>query len=112
MFVCSDIYFSLLEAKQDRIALEFVRNGYDRAMTILSPMFDQMLTEIRDSSKAHTVLNRITRKEHIYSKKENSAEIKRAVDYLVQKSIIARNGHGSYRFVEPVFADYILRFSA
>ena len=112
MFVCSEIYFSLLEARQGIISLEFVRTGYDRAMSILSPMFDQILAEIRDKVQAYAVLKRIAGNEHIYPKRNNSTEIKRAVDYLLEKSIIVRNGRGTYKFVEPMFADYVRRFSA
>jgi hypothetical protein len=41
--------------------------------------------------------------------KDNPNENKRALDHLITKAIIEKSGRGSYKFIEPMFREYILR---
>jgi len=111
MFVCAETHYALLEAGQETLSLEFVRAGYDRALSILSPLFEQILLETRNKAQAYTVLKRLARNEYIYSGREPSVQIKRAVDFLLETGLIEKRDRGSYRFLEPMLRDYILKSS-
>ena len=43
------------------------------------------------------------------TQKANPNEIKRAVDYLIEKGVVEKYGRGSYGFVEPLFREYVRR---
>ncbi|AFV11683.1 ATPase [Thermacetogenium phaeum DSM 12270] len=109
MLVCSEIYYALLETGEKTVTLEYVRLGYDRALLTLAQVYDEILDEIGQRACAREVLKRIAAGDRIYSKKDNPNEVKRALDFLITKAIIEKNGRGSYKFVEPMFREYILR---
>ncbi|MGI9952737.1 ATP-binding protein [Moorellaceae bacterium AZ2] len=110
MLVCSEIYYALLEAGEKALSLEFVALGYERALLTLSPVFDEILDEIGHGPAMRKVLKDIATDKYIYSSKNfHPNEIKRAIDSLLARGIIERVGRGDYRFVEPMFRDYILK---
>ncbi|WP_242839597.1 AAA family ATPase [Desulfofundulus thermocisternus] len=108
MLVCSEIYYALLEAGKNTVTPKFVQLGYDRALLILAQIYDEILDELSQKSHVREVLKRIAAGNRVYSRKANPNEIKRALDYLMAKAIIEKDGRGSYKFVEPMFQEYIL----
>jgi hypothetical protein len=108
MLVCSEIYYALLETGEKTVTQEYVQIGYDNALVTLTQVYNEILDEIGQRTHAREVLRRIATGARVYSQKDNPNEIKRAVDYLVIRAIIEKNGRGSYRFVEPMFREYIL----
>lgn len=107
MLLCSEIYYTLLEAGEDKLTLNFVRIGYSRALLTLSPVFDELLDELGQTAKSRNVLISIAKGLRIYSGTSHPNEIKRAIDLLMSKAIIEKSSRGSYNFVEPMLKDYL-----
>lgn len=110
MHVCSETYYSMLEAEVKTLSAEAVRIGYERAMSSLVPVFDAVLDDIGHNLQVRKVLKKIAKASAVYSGETRPAEVKRAVDTLLANAIIEKVARGTYRFTEPMFKDYILRY--
>ncbi|MGI6120502.1 MAG: AAA family ATPase [Desulfosporosinus sp.] len=109
MLLCSEIYYALLEAGEEKLTLDLVRTGYNRAFLTLSPVFDELLDELGKTPNVRHVLIRIAKGLRIYSGYNgNPNEIKRAVDTLRAKAVIEKSSRGNYYFLEPMFRDYLV----
>jgi hypothetical protein len=109
MLLCSEVYYALLEAGEDKLTLDFVRTGYNRALLTLSPVFDELLDELGKTTNVRHVLTCIIKGLRIYSgHNSNPNEIKRAVDTLIAKAVIEKSSRGSYYFVEPMLKNYLI----
>jgi hypothetical protein len=108
MLVCSEIYYALLEAKEKTLVSEYVQIGYSHAMLTLAQVYNEILDEIGGRNHAREVLKRLAVGGRAYIKRDNPNEVKRVLDYLVTKAIIEKNGRGAYKFIEPMFREYIL----
>jgi len=109
MLLCSEVYYALLEAGEEKLTLDFVRIGYNRALLTLSPVFDELLDELGKTINVRHVLTCIAKGNRIYSgHNSNPNEIKRAVDTLIAKAIIEKSSRGSYYFVEPMLKNYLM----
>ncbi|KLU66941.1 hypothetical protein DEAC_c08750 [Desulfosporosinus acididurans] len=103
MLLCSEIYYSLLEAGVKTLSLDFVRLGFEGALLSLSPVSDELLDELGSLGNSRRVLISLAKGLLIYSGMSgNPNDIKRAVDLLIDKVIIEKTGRGAYRFVEPM----------
>lgn len=109
MLVCSEIYYALLETEKTVLTPGIVRVGFDRAMLRLSQVYDETLDELGHRPQVRQVLKRIAAGNSVYAQNANPNEIKRALDYLIDKAVIEKSGRGSYRFIEPLFREYVLR---
>lgn len=110
MLLCSEIYYALLEAGETNLGLGFVRLGYERALSTLSPVFDELLDELGRIGSTRRVLMSLAKGHRIYSGlSSNPNEVKRAVDVLMDKAIIEKSGRGAYHFIEPMLKDYLNR---
>lgn len=111
MLLCSEVYYALLEAAEERLTLAFINLGYARAILSLSMIFDELLDEL--GKAARDVLINLAKGSRIYSQHKHPNEVKRAVDSLMAKAIIEKSNRGSYTFVEPMLQNYLLnRFEA
>lgn len=108
MLLCSEIYYTMLEAGEKQLTLELVRLGYTRALLTLSPVFDELLDELGNIANTRQVLIYLAKGLTLYSKDKNPNDIKRAIDTLLSKAIIEKSGRGDYHFVEPMLKDYLL----
>jgi hypothetical protein len=109
MLLCSEVYYALLEAKEQNLTIDFVRTGYARALLTLSPVFDELLDELGKTTSVRHVLICLAKGLRIYSgHNSNPNEIKRAVDTLIAKAIIEKSSRGSYYFVEPMLKKYLI----
>ncbi|WP_206812503.1 AAA family ATPase [Paradesulfitobacterium ferrireducens] len=109
MLLCSEIYYALLEAGEDKLTFAFVQLGHARALATLSPVFDEILDELGKTALTRNVLMGLAAGKRIYSGLSNNPnEIKRAVDTLISKGIIEKSGRGTYHFIEPMLKDYLL----
>ncbi|HHW42235.1 MAG TPA: AAA family ATPase [Desulfotomaculum sp.] len=109
MLVCSETYYALLEAEKSDVTPGILRLGYDRALLTLAQVYDEILDELSQRFQVRHILKRIAAGSNVYDKKLNPNETKRIIDYLVSKAIIEKTGRGSYKFIEPMFREYILR---
>ncbi len=109
MLVCSEIYYAVLEAEEKNVTLEYVQLGHSRALLTLTQVYNEILDEIGQRTHARNVLKRIATGNRIYIQEDNPNENKRALDYLATKAIVEKCGRGSYKFIEPMFQEYILR---
>jgi uncharacterized protein len=110
MLLCSEIYYALLEAGENTLGLDFVRLGYERALSTLSTVFDELLDELGRIGITRRVLISLAKGQRIYSGLNgNPNDIKRAVDRLIDKAIIYKTDRGAYHFVEPMLKDYLDR---
>lgn len=109
MLLCSEIYYALLEADEDNVTPAFVQLGYARALTTLSPVFDELLDELGKTALTRNVLTALAAGKRIYAGlSHNPNEVKRAVDTLIAKGIIKKSGRGTYHFTEPMLKDYLM----
>ena len=109
MLLCSEVYYALLEAGQEKLSLDFIRTGYNRALLTLSPVFDELLDELGKTTNVRHVLTCIAKGLRIYSgTNSNPNEIKRAVDLLISKAVIEKSSRGCYYFVEPMLKNYLI----
>lgn len=109
MLICTEAYYTLLEAGEKKLSSEIVRIAYERAIITLTPVFDEILGEVGKKPLVREVLRRLAVGEAIYKEKNNPNDIKRAVDQLLVSAIIEKESRGKYRFVEPILQEYILR---
>lgn len=109
MLICSEAYYTLLDAGEKRLSGEIVRIAYDRALVTLAPVFDEILDEVGKKPLAREILRRIVAGEIIYKEKNNPNDVKRAIDQLIVSAVIEKKGRGKYKFIEPMLQEYILR---
>ncbi len=109
MLICTEAYYTLLEANEKRLSSEIVRIAYERALITLTPVFDEILDDVGKKHLAREVLRRLAVGEVVYKEKNNPNDIKRAIDSLSMSAIIEKEGRGKYSFVEPMLREYILR---
>ncbi|MGQ9533440.1 MAG: AAA family ATPase [Desulfotomaculales bacterium] len=109
MLVCAEIRYALLEAGKTVLTPGFVRLGFDRALVRLSQIYDEMLDDLGGRPNVRQVLLRLAAGGGPYTHQANPAGIKRALDFLISRAVIEKSGRGSYRFVEPMFREYVLR---
>lgn len=112
MFLCSEIYYVLLETGASILSHEYVQLGYQRALLALAPVFDEILDDLSSRPQVRRVLDDLAAGANVYREGVHPNTIKRAVDYLISKAVIERTARGSYLFVEPMFQEYILAESA
>ncbi|MEW6182616.1 MAG: hypothetical protein AB1500_05480 [Bacillota bacterium] len=107
MLLCSEAYYTLLG--EQRLLSETVEIAYERAMLSLAPVFEEILDDIGKNPLVREVLRSLAAEENIYQEKHHPNEIKRVTDQLIVKAVIEKKGRGKYRFVEPMFKEYVLR---
>jgi len=108
MFLCSEIYYSLLETGDNVLTRDYVQMGYNRAMLALAPIYDEMLDDLSSRPQVRSVLRQLAAGENAYREGVHPNQIKRAVDHLISRAVIEKTARGSYVFVEPMFRRYIL----
>lgn len=108
MLICTEAYYTLLEAGEKKLTSEIVRIAYERALITLTPVFDEILNEVGKKPLVREVLRRLAVGEAIYKEKNNPNDIKRAVDQLIVSAVIEKEGRGKYKFIEPMLQEYIL----
>ncbi|BCV23408.1 ATP-binding protein [Gelria sp. Kuro-4] len=109
MFICSEVYYTLLETGAAALTHDYVLLGYQRALLALAPVFDEILDDLSNRPQARIVLDHLAAGENVYEEGVHPNKIKRAIDYLITKAVIERTARGSYVFVEPMFQQYILK---
>ncbi|MDF9408671.1 MAG: Archaeal ATPase [Pelotomaculum sp. PtaB.Bin013] len=109
MLISNEAYYTLLEAGEKKLTMEIVRIAYERAMVILTPVFDEILDEVGKKSIVREVLHRLAVGDAIYMEKKHPNDIKRAIDQLIVSAVIKKESRGKYRFVEPMLQEYVLR---
>lgn len=109
MLICSEAYYTLLEVEEKKLSLDVARIAYERAMVTLMPAFDEMLDELSKKQLVRKVLHRLATGDVIYKEENHPNDIKRAIDQLTLIAVIEKEGRGKYRFVEPMFKDYLVR---
>ncbi|MCR4443529.1 MAG: ATP-binding protein [Peptococcaceae bacterium] len=109
MFLCSEVYYTLLETGDNVLTHDYVRLGYSRAMLALAPIFDEMLDDLSARPQVRRVLHQLAMGENTYQEGIHPNKVKRAIDNLINRAIIEKTARGSYVFVEPMFQRYILQ---
>ena len=109
MAVCSEVYYLLLESSTQMLSIDIVRIGFERAMSSLIVVFDNILDDIGQNVHTRKTLNKIAFGKMVYQGEENPAEVKRAIDLLLTAGIIRKTDRGKYEFFEPMFKEYLLR---
>lgn len=108
MFLCSEIYYALLETGSSVLAYDYVRLGHKRALLALAPIFDEILDDLGKRPQVRRVLYQLAAGNNAYEEGVHPNKVKRAIDHLVGKAIIQKTARGNYVFVEPMFQQYIL----
>jgi len=109
MLICSEAFYTLLEAGEKKLSSELVRIAYERAIITLTPVFDEILDEVGKKPLVREILRRLAVGEVIYKEKNNPNDIKRAIDQLIVSAVIEKESRGKYKFIEPMLQEYILR---
>jgi hypothetical protein len=109
MFLCSEVYYTLLETGDNTLTHHHVRLGYNRAMLALAPIFDEVLDDLSARSQVRRVLHQLALGKNVYQEGIHPNKVKRAIDHLINRAVIEKTARGSYVFVEPMFQRYILQ---
>jgi hypothetical protein len=110
MLLCSEVYYTLLETGRSHLTAGLVEAAYERAMRILTPLFDEMLAEAGRKPRARETLFRLAAGENLYARETHPNEVKRSLDWLLNRGIIEKRDRGRYKFVEPMLAAHILLY--
>lgn len=108
MLLANETALVARETGSGSISAEMVTVAFERAMNSLTRAFDEVWQALDDAAR-HAV-KRLAGGEAPYAPPApNPGRVKRAIDRLVASGILERQGRGRYRFVEPMFAEYIRR---
>ena len=79
-------------------------------MDNLADVFVQELQELTDIPQGRAVLHRLTRGERPYGGTgAHPQQVKRALEALVDRCILRKDGRGKYLFEEPLLRDHLLQ---
>lgn len=113
MTLAAAAYYAALELGAAVIDGTVVDLAYERAMAELARSFDETWTELGERVDARLVARRLALGEPVTSgsktRRPHPQQAQTALAYLQRRGIIVRAGRGSYRFVEPMFGEYIRR---
>ncbi len=106
----SAAYFAALSAKSTAIDLDLAVSAYEGMMGNLADVFVQELQEMGDLPYGRAVLHRLARGERPYGTAgAHPQQVKRALEALVDRCIVRRDGRGRYAFEEPLLREHLIR---
>lgn len=116
MTVAAAAYYAALELEAREIDGTIVDLAFERAMAELARSFDEIWTELGERVEARLVARRLALGQPVTSggkeRRPHPQQAQTALAFLQRRGIIARAGRGSYRFIEPMFGEYLRRLSA
>ncbi len=108
MLLCNEAYQLAALGGHNALTLPVLQHAYDQAQTILKPAFTEILTEIGRSAQMRDVLCKLATDQPPYKGKPQSNAVTRSINKLEEKGIIERVTRARYRFMEPMFKDFII----
>lgn len=116
MALAAAAYHAALEIAASEITSTIVDTAFERAMSELARSFDELWTELGERSEARLVTRRLAIGQPVTSggggRKLHQQQVQIVLSFLQRKGIVVREERGVYRFVEPMFAEYVRRFRA
>lgn len=109
MLLCSELYFALVELGATEPTPTLARVANERCMALLSRVFDEMWQMLGTRKNVQFVAKRLAHGEPLYASSKMPVETFRALKHLLRAGVIERVRPGEYRFVEPMFAEYVRR---
>ena len=106
----SAAYFSALSAKSTVIDLDLAVSAYERLMENLADVFVQELQELDAVPYGRAVVHRLARGERPYGMAgAHPQQVKRALEALVDRCLLRRDGRGQYAFEEPLLREHLIQ---
>lgn len=109
MLLCSELYFALLELGSTEPTPTLVKLANERCMALLSRVFDEVWQTLGARRNVQLVAKRLAQGELLYAGGKLPVETFRALSHLLKAGVVVRVRPGNYRFVEPMFAEYVRR---
>ncbi|MDI6711043.1 MAG: ATP-binding protein [Bacillota bacterium] len=112
MLLCNEAYHLLLQTGGRELTLTLLRQAHAQALRILEPAFTEILDELGKSAHMREVICRLAADSRPYRGGTHPSSVARTLDRLVEKGVIEKVIRGQYRFVEPMFKDYVTELFA
>jgi len=109
MLLCNEAYQLVALGGRDVLTLPVLHQAYEQAQTILEPAFTEILTELGRSTQMRDVICKLATGQQPYKDKPQANAVTRSINRLEEKGIIERVARARYRFVEPMFKEFIIR---
>ncbi len=107
MTVCAETYYVMLEAESPLVTYPYLTLGLSRSMEILRNDYDAIWANLQHLSQGQEVIHRLALGQRPYHNHAPSAEVARALQEMIHRGILTKEGRGIYQFVEPLFAQMI-----
>ncbi|MDI3297619.1 MAG: ATP-binding protein [Bacillota bacterium] len=106
----SAAYHAAVAERSDVLDLDLAAAAFERMMDDLTDVFVQELQELDDIPHARVVLHRLARGERPYAgTRVHPQQVRRALQALVDRCILRRDGRGEYAFEEPLLREHLIR---
>jgi hypothetical protein len=113
MLCANNVYQIALELGLSTITSTVVESAFERTMDELSRSFDELWIELGERTNARLVARRLAMEQPITSggagRRLHQQQAQLALAFLQRRGIIVREGRADYRFIEPMFAEYVRR---
>lgn len=108
--VFSAAYFAALSAKSTAVDLDLAVSAYEGMMDNLADVFVPELQELADLPHGRAILHRLARGDRPYRDAgAHPQQVKRALEALMDRCILRKDGRGRYVFEEPLLREHLLR---
>lgn len=106
----SAAYYAAVAERSNVLDLDLAAAAFERMMDDLADVFVQELQEVEDIPYGRTVLHRLARGERPYAGgTAHPQQVRRALQALVERCILRREGRGEYTFEEPLLREHLIR---
>jgi AAA+ ATPase superfamily predicted ATPase len=113
MLCANNVYQIALELGLSTITSTVVESAFERTMDELSRSFDELWIELGERTNARLVVRRLAMEQPVTSggagRRLHQQQAQMALAFLQRRGIIVREGRADYRFIEPMFAEYVRR---
>jgi AAA+ ATPase superfamily predicted ATPase len=106
----SAAYYAAVADRSHVLDLDLAVAAFERMMDELADVFVQELQELDDVRHGRAVLHRLAHGERPYAgTTAHPQQVRRALQALVERCILRRDGRGRYTFEEPLLREHLLR---
>lgn len=106
--LCNESYHLLLQSGIADLSMSLLRQAYAQAQRVLEPAFTEMLDDLARSVHMREVICRLATGNQPYKGKVHPSAVGRALNRLTEAGIVEKVSRGRYRFLEPMFKDYVI----
>ena len=109
MELCQALHIAALEAGAADLTPDLLAVAARHADESLNAVFDEIWEDLGDTRYARRIAQRIAQHLAPYGSGLHSQAARSAIDALLDKGVVERQGRGQYHFPEPLFERYVRR---